>query len=330
MKSLMANNCLSIIGAGAWGSALAISLRDNFDTIYLHTYTKDEVTELYPRHPALPVDYSDNIKLTANIDNLSNSQSILIAVPSYGFASTLEYIKPLLETNQQIAWVTKGFDSPNKCFLHQSFERIIKNHPSCAISGPSFAFEVADDKPTALSVASKDKTTRKYWAKTLRTKTLRAYTNKDIIGVEVGGSVKNILAIAAGIASGLGFGANTQAAIITRGLAEMKRFGKSLGANELTFNGLSGIGDIVLTCSDNLSRNRRFGTELAKGLSTEQALSNVGATVEGLNALELVLSIARKNKIELPICEQVYQVIQKNITPKQSVQYLMSREQTGE
>jgi glycerol-3-phosphate dehydrogenase (NAD(P)+) len=326
----MPNKNISIVGAGAWGSALAVALRNNFDTIYLHTYTEEEASSIYPRHPTLPVDYPTNIKVEFGIDDLSHSESVLIAVPSYGFASTLEYIKPNLTHKQQVAWVTKGFDTPNQCLLHETFMRILEDHHGCVISGPSFAFEVADDKPTALSVASKDKKTRDYWAQALRTSTLRAYTNEDIIGVEVGGSVKNILAIAAGIASGLGFGANTQAAIITRGLAEMIRFGKSLGANELTFNGLSGIGDLVLTCSDNLSRNRRFGNELANNQSLEQALTNVGATVEGLNTLDLVLSIARSNNIEMPICEQVYQVIQQNITPRQAVIDLMSREQTGE
>jgi glycerol-3-phosphate dehydrogenase (NAD(P)+) len=323
-------NCISIVGAGAWGSALAIALRDNFDVIYLHTYTEDELLSIKQRHPALPVDYSENIELTTDTNNLSKSDCILIAVPSYGFATTLEHIKPHLNPSQKIAWVTKGFDTINKCFLHESFANTIRDSYSCAISGPSFAYEVALGKPTALSVASKDKETRKYWAHKIQTDTLRAYTNDDIVGVEVGGSVKNILAIAAGISSGLGFGANTQAALITRGLAEMIRFGKSLGANELTFNGLSGIGDLVLTCSDNLSRNRRFGMELAKNISKEQALKNIGATVEGLNALELVLSIAKKTKVELPICEKVSQVVKKNITPEQAVIELMSREQTLE
>jgi glycerol 3-phosphate dehydrogenase (NAD(P)+) (EC 1.1.1.94) len=288
----MAN--LSIVGAGAWGSALSIALADNFDSLYLHTHTQEEVDSLKPKHPALPVSYTNNTQLTFDLSKIQQSESVLIAVPSYGFATTLEAIKPFLSSKQSVAWVTKGFDTHQQGFLHESFEAILDSHPSCVISGPSFAFEVASHKPTALTVASTDKNTREYWAKALHTKTLRAYTNEDIIGVEVGGSVKNILAIAAGIASGLGYGANTQAALITRGLAEMIRFGKSLGANEKTFNGLSGLGDLVLTCSDDLSRNRRFGKELANNQSVEQALNNVGATVEGLNTLELVLSIRKK------------------------------------
>ncbi|TEU24632.1 MAG: NAD(P)-dependent glycerol-3-phosphate dehydrogenase [Gammaproteobacteria bacterium] len=324
----MAN--LSIIGAGAWGSALSIALSDNFDTIYLHTHTQEEADTLQPKHPALPTGYANNVELVFDLSKIEQSESILIAVPSYGFANTLEAIKPFLNSKQSIAWVTKGFDTNQQSFLHESFEAVLSDYPSCVISGPSFAFEVASHKPTALTVASTDKVTRDYWAQALHTKTLRAYTNEDIIGVEVGGSVKNILAIAAGIASGLGYGANTQAALITRGLAEMIRLGKALGAQESTFNGLSGLGDLVLTCSDDLSRNRRFGKELANNQSVEQALDNVGATVEGLNTLELVLSIANKNQIEMPICEQVYQVTQGLVTPTEAVNHLMSREQVNE
>ncbi|HIG89057.1 NAD(P)H-dependent glycerol-3-phosphate dehydrogenase [Candidatus Thioglobus sp.] len=324
----MAN--LSILGAGAWGSALSIALSDNFDKIYLHTFTAEQAKSLAPKHPALSVNYPDSVELTFDLSLIQKSQSVLIAVPSYGFSTALENIKSYLTPEKSIAWVTKGFDTNKGCFLHESFEAVLKNHFSCAISGPSFAFEVATQKPTALAVASKDKDTRNYWAKALRTNTLRAYTNDDIIGTEVGGSVKNILAIAAGIAAGLGFGANTQAALITRGLAEMTRLGQSLGAQERTFNGLSGVGDLVLTCSDDLSRNRRFGKELSNNQNVEQALKNVGATVEGLNTLELVLSIARKNKVELPICEQVYQVTKGSVSPTQAVNQLMLRGQINE
>lgn len=325
----MSNN-LSIIGAGAWGSALSIALSKNFDTIYLHTHTAEEAETLKTQHPALSVKYADNVKLTFDLSLIKQSKSVLIAVPSYGFSTTLKHIKPFLTKQQPIAWVTKGFDTNHQSFLHESFESILNGHPSCAVSGPSFAFEVAMQKPTAVTVASRDKETRNYWAKALHTQTLRAYTNEDIIGVEVGGSVKNILAIAAGIASGLGYGANTQAALITRGLAEMIRLGKSLGAQEKTFNGLSGLGDLVLTCSDDLSRNRRFGKALADNQNVRQALDSVGATVEGLNTLELILSIAKKSQVEMPICEQVFQVTEGNISPTQAVNHLMSRDQIDE
>jgi len=325
----MANN-LAIIGAGAWGSSLAIALSAKFDKVFLYAHTSEEAENLKPQHYALPAEYSDNIDILSDKSNLKDSKSILIAVPSYGFSSTLNEIKPLINEQHKLAWVTKGFDTSANCFLHESFEKIFPNKSACVISGPSFAYEVADNKPTAVVVASKDKNTRNHFANLIQTNYLRAYTNEDIIGVEIGGSVKNILAIAAGIASGLGYGINTQAALITRGLAEMTRLGVSLGADKSTFVGLSGLGDLVLTCSDDLSRNRRFGKELAKNHSVENALKNVGATVEGLNTLDLILSIAGVNLIEMPICEQVYFVTQGKVTPTEAVNHLMSREQIDE
>lgn len=326
---MMSNN-LSIIGAGAWGSALAISLAENFDTIYLHTHTQEEADTLQPKHPALSVNYPSNITLTFDLSKVKKAHSVLIAVPSYGFTDTLKALQVLLSEQQNIAWVTKGFDTQAQCFLHESFESILKQHPSCVISGPSFAFEVAKRKPTALSIAAKDKNTQNHWAQIFSTQVLRAYTNDDVMGVEVGGSVKNVLAIAAGIAAELNYGANTQAALITRGLAEMTRLGVALGAKPSTFNGLSGLGDLVLTCSDDLSRNRRFGRALAKNQNTKQALESVGATVEGFNALDLVLSIAKKNQVEMPICEQVKQVVEGGATPTEAVNKLMSRAQVQE
>ncbi len=323
-------NSLSIIGAGAWGSALSIALAGNFKQIWLHTHTQQSADNATRKHHALNVAYPQNVHVTFDLSHVKTADSILIATPSYGFANALNTLKPYLSQSQNIAWATKGFDIHNRCLLHTSFENIITTHASCVISGPSFAFEVAHAKPTALVVASKNSNLREYWAQTLHTNALRAYTNQDIIGVEVGGAIKNILAIAAGIAAGLGFGANTQAALITRGLTEMIRFGQSQGARAATFNGLSGLGDLVLTCSDDLSRNRQLGRELAHNHSLKQAISNVGATVEGINSLELVLEIAHKHQVEMPICTQVLRVVQDKITPAQAVIGLMSRKQINE
>lgn len=323
----MAN--LSIIGAGAWGSALSIALSDNFEQIYLHTHHEITQKKHKIKHPTLNTNYPDNVQLVFDLTKIEICQSVLIAVPSFAFAQTLNNIKPHLK-DHHISWATKGFDTHNQCFLHQSFERILADYHACAISGPSFALEITKHKPSAIVVASKHKISTEYWAKTLRTKTLRAYTNIDIIGVEVGGAVKNVLAIAAGIAAGLGFGANTQAALITRGLAEMIRFGCALGAVKSTFNGLSGLGDLVLSCSDDLSRNRRFGKQLAYGDDAETAKNKVGATIEGLNVLALVLSIAAEKHIEMPICEQVSNVTKGKISPAQALTQLMSRQQIDE
>jgi glycerol-3-phosphate dehydrogenase (NAD(P)+) len=179
-------------------------------------------------------------------------------------------------------------------------------------------------------VASQDEKLRKHWLDIIQTLSLRSYENEDVIGVEVGGLVKNVLAIAAGIANGLGYGANTQAALITRGLNEMLGFGLALGANEKTFMGLSGLGDLVLTCSDNLSRNRRFGQLLSKNIKVEKALQEIDATVEGVLGVKTVMLIAEKLKIEMPICKQVALIIDGKITPKEAVDYLMSRPPNAE
>ena len=321
---------LSIIGAGAWGSALAIILSDKFDEIFLIDRDQEIIKKLGKQHSALSKPFTKNIILNHDISSVAKSEGILIATPSYAFSDILEKIKVHLNSHHHIAWVTKGIDTHNECFLHETFNKILPTYKACIISGPTFATEIVEKEPSAIVVASKDKKTRDFWANTIQTNTLRAYTNTDIIGVQVGGSVKNILAIAAGIASGLGFGANTQAALITRGLAEMTRLGVALGAEKLTFQGLSGMGDLVLTCSDDLSRNRRFGKELANNNSTDKALSNIGATVEGFNVLRLVIKIAKKHQIEMPICEQVLAVVEGSKTPTDAVSELLLRKPNPE
>ena len=321
---------LSIIGSGAWGSALAISLSEKYDAINLVAQDEAEVASLGNQHSTLDTPFGNNISLTADISSVANSEAVLIATPSYAFAEIVNKLRAIVNAQQPIAWATKGFDTPNSCFLHETFESALPKHAACVISGPTFAMEIAMNKPSAIVVASKDSKTRNYWSNAIQTNTLRAYTSDDVIGVEVGGSVKNILAIAAGAANGLGFGANTQAAIITRGLAEMTRLGVALGANQSTFQGLSGMGDLVLTCSDDLSRNRRFGKELAKNSSIDEALANVGGTVEGYNTLKLILSMAQDRDIELPICEQVFAVTEGNKSPTEAVSELMLRKPSPE
>ena len=321
---------LTIIGAGSWGSALAIILSDKFDEIFLIDREKEIIKKLGKQHPVLSRPFTNNIKLNHDISSVVKSEGILIATPSYAFSDILENIKPHLNGHHHIAWATKGFDPCNECLLHETFNKILPTYKACIISGPTFATEIVEKKPAAIVVASRDKKTRDFWSRTIQTNTLRAYTNTDIIGVQVGGSVKNILAIAAGVASGLGFGANTQAALITRGLAEMTRLGVGLGARKLTFQGLSGMGDLVLTCSDDLSRNRRFGKELANNNSSDKALSNIGATVEGFNSLRLVIEIAEKHQIEMPICEQVLAVVEGSKTPNDAVNELLLRKPNQE
>ena len=330
VQSRTKKDSISIIGSGAWGSALAISLSDKFKNIYLIAKDEYEVKELGNKHSALDTAFSENIIISTDINKTTISEAVLIATPSYVFADILEKLKPCISGKTYIAWATKGFDTKNNCFLFETFAKIMPDYSACVISGPTFAIEIANKNPSAIVVASIDKDVKDYWRNRIQTKNIRCYSTDDVIGVEIGGSVKNVLAIAAGIANGLGFGANTQAAIITRGLAEMTRLGVALGAKKQTLNGLSGMGDLVLTCSCNLSRNRKFGKELASGNNTQKALNNVGATVEGYNTIELVLDKALKIGVEMPICEQVYAVIEGEKSPKEAVIELMLRDNNEE
>jgi len=320
---------LAIVGAGAWGSALAIALSEKFDQIFLITKDNANTDRLGNQHEALSIPFNSNISIGSSFEAIKDSQAVLIATPSSSFNSVLTNLEPHIN-RKPIAWLTKGFDPDNGKLLHESFSQKLPNHHPCVISGPTFAAEIVEKKPAAIVVASKDKITRDFWAETIQTNNLRAYTNSDIVGVQVGGSVKNILAIAAGIANGLGFGANTQAALITRGLAEMTRLGVALGADKVTFQGLSGMGDLILTCSDDLSRNRRFGKELANNIPTDKALKNINATVEGFKALKLVIRIANNHQIEMPICEQVLAVTEGKITPREAVNELLLRKPNEE
>ncbi len=321
----MTKKQLSVIGAGSWGSALAFSLANKYKNVHLWCYSEKEKNEL---HPFLIK--QKNILPTLSLAEIMDSQAVLIVPPSHAFSQTLHRLKPYLSSHKHLAFATKGFDSKNKCLLSETFKNILPEQKIVFISGPSFASEVIMQKPTALVVSSKYFLGQKYWIDAIASKTLRIYSNKDIIGTQIGAGTKNIFAIATGIASALDYGANTQAALITRSLAEMVRFGVSLGAKKNTFMGLTGLGDLILTCSDNLSRNRRFGKVLVQYGDIKLALKKINGVVEGLNAIEFVLELAQKKQIEMPICEQVYAVVKEHITPKEALKILMSRAQIEE
>jgi glycerol-3-phosphate dehydrogenase (NAD(P)+) len=225
-----------------------------------------------------------------------------------------------------LAWATKGFDPATQQLLSDVAGKHFPQTHFTVISGPSFAGEVAKGLPTALTVASNDSKTAETWAELLRSDNFRPYISHDLIGVEVGGSSKNVMAIAAGISDGLGFGANARSALITRGLAEIMRLGGALGAQNDTFMGLAGLGDLTLTCTDNQSRNRRMGLALAKGLSVSDAKASIGQEVEGINTAREVWQLAQRLKVEMPITEQTYKVLYEGLDPKLAVQNLLSRD----
>jgi glycerol-3-phosphate dehydrogenase (NAD(P)+) len=273
-----------------------------------------------------------NLTVTDNLQQCAQFSSLLLlSIPSHAFKSTLQQIKPFLSNQPRIAWATKGFDSDNGALLSEVVVEILGgNVLTAALSGPTFAKEVADGLPTAITVASASQAFASQVAAILHNHHFRAYTSSDIIGVQVGGACKNVMAIAAGIADGLGLGANTRAALVTRGLTEIMRLGTQLGGQPDTFMGLAGLGDLILTCTDNQSRNRRFGLALGQGKSREQALQEINQSVEGISAAREAYLLAQKHHVEMPITEQVYNVLFNNLSPIQAVQNLLAREQKPE
>lgn len=262
---------------------------------------------------------------------LGDARDILLAVPSHGLRETLTAIHPLLSPQSRICWATKGFELHSGKLPHQVAAEVLgSDRPVAVLSGPTFAKEVGAGLPTAMTVAANNEDFAQALAIALSGDKFRAYTSDDMIGVEVGGAVKNVLAIGAGISDGLGFGANTRVALITRGLVEMTRLGVALGADKKTFMGLAGMGDLVLTCTDNLSRNRRMGLALAGGKTIEAAQEEIGQVVEGVLAAEAVKEVADELQIEMPICQQLYRILYEGASPREAVGALMGRELRSE
>lgn len=282
--------------------------------------------------------YLPGVRFPANLracpdlsECLAGVRDVLVVVPSHGLRATLETIQPLLMPGSRVCWATKGFELHTGKLPHQVAAEVLGSEmPVAVLSGPTFAREVAEGLPTAMTVAANNKEFGEAIARALSSKNFRAYTSDDIVGVEVGGAVKNVLAIGAGISDGLGFGANTRVALITRGLVEMTRLGIALGARRETFMGLAGMGDLVLTCTDDLSRNRRMGLALARGLTVSEAEAEIRQVVEGVKAAEAVHEVAGKLGIEMPICRQIYRILYEGVPVQEAVGTLMARELTSE
>ena len=327
---------VTVLGAGSWGSALAIQLARNGvatrlwgrNAAQMERMESERCNFAYLPDVLFPV----SLHATANLQQaVAASSALLIAVPSQAFRSTLREISPLLNDGAPLAWATKGLEPGAAKLLHQVIAEELGNaYPTAVISGPTFAAEVARGLPTAVTVASNNIDVAQFFAGCLHGATFRAYTSNDVIGVELGGAIKNVLAIAAGIADGLGYGSNTRAALITRGLAEMMRLGTALGAQQETFMGLAGLGDLVLTCTDDQSRNRRVGLSLGHGISLDQTLKNIGQAVEGVKSAPEIMRIAHEHNVEMPITEQVYRVLYEHCSPHEAVAALLGREPKAE
>lgn len=331
MTERMEAQAFCVLGAGSWGTALAMQLARAGHTTYLWSHNPDHVKQM--QNDGSNEKFLPGIAFTEKlvpIDDLQacvqKTDNILIVVPSHAFRETIKNIRPLLTEHHRLAWGTKGLEKGSRKLLHQIVrEELNADIPIAAVSGPTFAGEVARDMPGAITIASKDQAFAKQLAIALHSKNFLTYTSDDVIGVEIGGAAKNVMAIAAGIADGMGFGTNTRAALITRGLNEIMHLGVALGGQRETFMGLSGLGDLVLTCSDDQSRNRRFGLALGKGEDLEQARHRIAQVIEGVGTSETIYALAQDNNVDMPITEQVYKVLHEGMSPKEAVKVLMDR-----
>jgi len=330
------NTEIGVIGAGSWGTALAIQLGRagqqpmlwGMEPEVIRSLIEDRTNSVFLPDIRLP----DAVAINADLDDVvRKNRDLLVVVPSHVFRQVLEQIRPNLQSGARIAWATKGFELATGKLPHQvAHETLGLEVPLAVVSGPTFATEVGLGLPTAMTVAATNADFADEIAWRFSGENFRAYTSSDMVGVEVGGAVKNILAIATGMSDGLGFGANTRVALITRGLAEMTRLGLALGASTETFSGLSGMGDLVLTCTDDQSRNRRMGLALAAGKTVDETCEEIGQVVEGVKAAAAVRKVAHDLNVEMPICEQAYRILYEGASAEEAVRALMAREVKSE
>lgn len=326
-----------VIGAGSYGTALAITLARNGHEVLLWGHDPAHIQALEAarcNQAFLPdVPFPPTLRLEASLPTaLAASRDVLIVVPSHVFGSVLTQLKPHLRQDARIVWATKGLEADTGRLLQEVAREVLGDEiPLAVVSGPTFARELAAGLPTAIALAATDATFSADLQRLLHCgKSFRVYNNPDLIGVQLGGAVKNVIAIGAGISDGIGFGANARTALITRGLAEMSRLGAAMGAEPGTFMGMAGLGDLVLTCTDNQSRNRRFGMLLGQGAGVEDAQEKIGQVVEGYRNTKEVLALANRYGVEMPITEQIYQVLYQNKNAHQAALTLLGRAQKDE
>ncbi len=327
---------IAVLGAGSWGTALAVLLSRNGHRCVLWGHDPDHVERLAARRAN--EQYLPGIEFPAALEvcgdlamAVQTADIVLLAVPSHAFHALLRSFSPLIGVGVGVAWATKGLELSSGRLLHEVVEdELGTDRPAAVLSGPTFAAEVAAGLPTAITVASKHEGFAAKLAARLHNDAFRAYTSDDIIGVQLGGSTKNVLAIAAGVSDGLGFGANARAALITRGLAELMRLGMALGGRAETLMGLSGLGDLILTATDNQSRNRRFGLGLGAGKTSAETIAAIGQEIEGVATTKLIYRLAHRHGIDMPITEQVYRILYEALPPLEAVRNLLLRGQKAE
>ncbi len=332
----MSELIFAVAGAGSWGTALALQLARaghqvrlwGRDPAHLAKIQAASSNERFLPGIAFPENLSARVDIADAIEGIDH---FLIATPSHGFGSMLALALPHLDASRGLIWASKGFEPGSARLLHEvARDMLPESTPLALLTGPSFAKEVALGLPTAVTVAGTDAEFTQLMADAFHHGYFRTYTSDDLIGAELGGAVKNVLAVATGIADGMQLGDNARAALITRGLVEMMRLGDAMGARKETLMGLAGMGDLVLTCTGDQSRNRRFGLALGRGDSAETALADIGQVVEGINTAEEVHRQAQVNKVEMPISEVLYAIIHQQLPPQEGLKMLLSREQKAE
>ncbi|EGQ96967.1 NAD-dependent glycerol-3-phosphate dehydrogenase family protein [Vibrio cholerae HC-51A1] len=328
---------MTVIGAGSYGTSLAISLARNGANIVLWGHDAEHMARLdadRANHEFLPgIAFPDTLIVETDLQKaVQASRDLLVVVPSHVFGIVLKSLQPHLRTDSRICWATKGLEPETGRLLQDVAHDVLgDSYPLAVLSGPTFAKELAMGMPTAISVASPDaQFVRDLQEKIHCSKTFRVYANSDFIGMQLGGAVKNVIAIGAGMSDGIGFGANARTALITRGLAEMSRLGAALGAQPETFMGMAGLGDLVLTCTDNQSRNRRFGLALGQGKDVDTAQTDIGQVVEGYRNTKEVWMLAKRMGVEMPIVEQIYQVLYQGKDARLAAQDLLARDKKME
>ncbi len=333
---------ITVLGAGCWGTALALLLARNGWTTRLWGHSAERMAQVAAQgcnEQYLP-DFRFPENLTAGSDLVELARAtdcFLIVVPSHAFRATAEQLRAAKEQlgeypgNMTIAWGTKGFEPGTAQLLSQVAEEVFGDGVRLGVaSGPTFAVDVASGLPTALTSAARDASTAEAIAAWLRSDHVRVYANDDLIGVQLAGAIKNVMAIAAGVSDGLALGASARAALVTRGLAELGRLGVALGGRPETFMGLAGVGDLILTCTDDKSRNRRVGIGLGVGRGLDEILEDLGQEAEGVNTTRELYRMAQRLGVEMPITEQVYRVLFEGRKPEDAVHSLLTREPTKE
>lgn len=326
---------IGVLGAGSWGTALAILLSDNGHEVQVWAHREEQARELnetrqYPSK--LPgIDIPENIRFTADLQSAMLDKDVLVlAVPSLHIRSTCQKMRPFTRAGQIIVDVAKGIEEATLYTMTDIIEEELPYADACVLSGPSHAEEVGRRMPTTCVVSARTKKTADYLHGIFNSRVFRVYTTADMLGVELGGALKNVIALAAGTADGLGYGDNTKAALITRGIAEISRLGIAMGGQPETFYGLTGIGDLIVTCASVHSRNRKAGFLIGQGYSMEEATKEVKMVVEGIFSAKAAMALAEKYQVEMPIVEQVNRVLFENKNAREAVQELMLRDPKSE